>query len=906
MRGNIVAAKKVQRHAGAVCSAFVFLLVCGFCIPSPQAECWITVDGVQRQTTLETLRTQQATAEVAQSLGFSGSWDGSCYTYSYDYGVPGMFENSGSYSACIGGTWSEYFVRYRDPVCFNGCHFGGTWDVVCECLQDSDCDDGAFCNGAETCAETACVAGSPPCSEAQVCDEGNEQCVECMSSADCDDGKLCKTSSGVCVECLAQGDCFEGYKCVEGLCMLTPHPGQWTWMSGSNTTNQAGTYGTKGTPDPANIPGARSFSASWTDNDGNFWLLGGMGWDSTSPGTGIFNDLWRYEPDNGFWTWMSGAKTTNQLGVYGTKGVPSSANEPGARVSSNSWTDNVGYLWLFGGEGPNGVYFNDLWSYEPDTSEWTWMSGANTINQTGSYGTKGVPAADNVPGGRAASISWKDSNGNIWLFGGFRPASAVYFNDLWRYDPATNQWAWMGGANTINQRGSYGTKGVPDTANVPGARGGSISWKDSDGNFWLFGGQGYGITTSRGYLNDLWRYDPETNQWAWMGGANTINQAGTYGTKGVPDGANVPGARYMSISWADSSGNLWLFGGSTSTGDLSDLWRYDPDTNQWTWMSGAKTIYQVGTYGTKGVPDAANVPGARLVGASWRDSNGNLLLFGGSSFPDIFNDLWRYEVPECVIGDDCDEGYECVEGVCEIIDDPPALTAAPFVAAGTWPVLPASQESPMYLDQNYSVLWSFSDDFASCSEDCTHSAEYQAVGGTGWTTLPVMANAAKGFAYVTLPIESLQNATTYALRYSVTDCASQTTQSAVYYFRVAVTDAPPVITSGPFLAAGAWPVLATSSSRATVLDQNEYVLWTFSDDYAFCCGLCTYRARYRKVGDTAWTWIAVSADPTGKKYAYTELPVESLGAGTYQFYFDVRDCAGQLTKASKIYYFKVE
>jgi hypothetical protein len=219
--------------------------------------------------------------------------------------------------------------------------------------------------------------------------------------------------------------------------------------------------------------------------------------------------------------------------------------------------------------------------------------------------------------------------------------------------------------------------------------------------------------------------------------------------------------------------------------------------------------------------------------------------------------------------------------------------------------LPTSQESPAYLDANSDVLWKFSDDFASCSGDCTHSAEYQAVGGS-WQPLDVTANAAKGFAYVTLPVESLQNATTYAFRYSVTDCASQTTQSQTYYFRVAITDAPPVITSGPFVAAGAWPALATSSSRATVLEENVNVLWTFSDDYASCAGLCTHRARYRKVGDTAWTWLTVSADPTGKQFAYAELPVGSLAAGTYQFYFDVRDCAGQRTSAPKVYYFKVE
>ncbi len=55
-----------------------------------------------------------------------------------------------------------------------------------------------------------------------------------------------------------------------------------------------------------------------------------------------------------------------------------------------------------------------------------------------------------------------------------------------------------------------------------------------------------------GYMNDLWRYDPATKQWTWISGSNTINQAGIYGTKGVPDAANVPCARYMSISWADS------------------------------------------------------------------------------------------------------------------------------------------------------------------------------------------------------------------------------------------------------------------------------------------------------------------------------------------------------------------
>ena len=76
------------------------------------------------------------------------------------------------------------------------------------------------------------------------------------------------------------------------------------------------------------------------------------------------------------------------------------------------------------------------------------------------------------------------------------------------------------------------------------------------------------------------------------------------------------------------------------------------------------------------------------------------------------------------------------------------------------------------------------------------------------------------YAYVDLPVEQLQHATTYALRFSVTDCKGQTTNSGTYYFRVAFYDDPPVIGAGPFLAAGSWPVLATAASRAFVLDQK--------------------------------------------------------------------------------------
>ena len=119
---------------------------------------------------------------------------------------------------------------------------------------------------------------------------------------------------------------------------------------------------------------------------------------------------------------------------------------------------------------------------------------------------------------------------------------------------------------------------------------------------------------------------------------------------------------------------------------------------------------------------------------------------------------------------------------------------------------------------------------------------------------------------------------------------------------VCVEENPPVIGAGPFLAAGSWPVLSTK----VTLTENSTVLWTFDDDYATCEdeGLCTHRARYKRVGDTKWYYLKVETDSEGKWYAYTELPVDRMVDGTYYFQFDLFDCAGQLTQ-SRTYYFKV-
>jgi N-acetylneuraminic acid mutarotase len=275
--------------------------------------------------------------------------------------------------------------------------------------------------------------------------------------------------------------------------------------------------------------------------------------------------------------------------VYGTKGQPAATNMPGARSAAVAWTDASGNFWLFGGFGYDSAggigVLGDLWEYSPSTGEWTWEGGSNTSGVAGVYGALGQPAATNVPGGRMSAVAWTDATGDLWLLGG---AGADYtgnigiLNDLWKYTPSTGVWTWESGSETALSQALYGTLHQPAATNVPGGRMSAVAWADASGNFWLFGGYGYDssailLQPKQGWLNDLWKYTPSTGEWAWEGGSNTWGAAGVHGTLDQPAATNMPGARQSAVVWADTSGNVWLFGGDgdDSTGGagvLNDLW----------------------------------------------------------------------------------------------------------------------------------------------------------------------------------------------------------------------------------------------------------------------------------------------------------------------------------------------
>ena len=211
----------------------------------------------------------------------------------------------------------------------------------------------------------------------------------------------------------------------------------------------------------------------------------------------------QYSPTARQWTWISGSSTAGAGGEYGTQGTPGSGNVPGARTGAIAWIDASGNLWLFGGcqAAATAVntpltFLNDLWTYNPTSRQWTWVSGSSSTNAYGTYGTQGVPTAANVPSSRTGAVSWRDAAGNLWLFGGFGEDSGHsdfyggYLNDLWVYNSSSKQWTWVSGSDLINAGGVYGTQGSAAATNQPGGRSGAVAWTDTSGNVWLSGGFG--------------------------------------------------------------------------------------------------------------------------------------------------------------------------------------------------------------------------------------------------------------------------------------------------------------------------------------------------------------------------------------------------------------------------------
>ena len=248
---------------------------------------------------------------------------------------------------------------------------------------------------------------------------------------------------------------------------------------------------------------------------------------------------------------------------------------------------------LFGGFAfGHSIVSNETWSYSYASNTWTNLQPKNAPSERASYG-----------------MAYDSTRKNMVLFGGFTESG--YFNDLWVYSPSDNIW---------NE--------TPVNGDAPSPRGAmGFVYDTINDNFILFGG-----FSEKGFFNDTWIFDPETNRW-------TL----------VEPIASPPPVRTRMI-FDETSGKAFFFGGDVISGEseepspkpYSKTWAYDPKANKWEEVL------------------AADSPAARgLNGIAYDSARHTAIMFGGTdSLIDEanfvgheFNDLWEFPLAE-LGGDD--------------------------------------------------------------------------------------------------------------------------------------------------------------------------------------------------------------------------------------------------------------
>ncbi len=424
--------------------------------------------------------------------------------------------------------------------------------------------------------------------------------------------------------------------------------GMWTWMKGdSGLYNQANyNYGIMGVPNSVNEPPGRYDAAFWTDTAGRFWIYGGV-----NPYGTLFDDLWMFDPNTLMWTWKNSRSTSDTFSVIAAvKGVYSAQNKPRSLgYSPNTWVTSDNHLWLFGGQypAPDNDFNREMWQYDPAIDQWAWMG---TFDYT-RHGIKGSGTSNTSPGGRIhANVSWTDSTGNLWIYGGLYFDPNIWYwkqmGDIWKYDITSGIWNWMSGDSTANPQGVYGPVGVPSTNNSPLARNTQFYWKDDSYNLWLAGGENY---ISSQFYNDVWKFNSKTLEWTLIQGTATPDTTNITTGDCIHDINNRQGGRYQNRATWNICNNVILNYGGFKTLDgftnINDLWGFLPTQNVWVRINHHAST---GAYGIKGIASPSNYPRVRSGSAGFTDKHGNAWLFSGNG--NFSNDLWKFTLDTACIG----------------------------------------------------------------------------------------------------------------------------------------------------------------------------------------------------------------------------------------------------------------
>ena len=190
--------------------------------------------------------------------------------------------------------------------------------------------------------------------------------------------------------------------------------GQWTWIGGSDLSEQIGSYGIQGIGSNTNIPGAREGTIAWVDSSSHFWLFSGQGRAKNVQYFEILNDLWRYDPVTGEWMWVKGTDQAYNSAICAGKGNAADSNIAGGRSGACCWKDQNGHVWFFGGFGVfnqkfGGGGLSDLWKI----SSCTMNNNPLTISSSDSTICVGETVALTASGSNNYTWSKSNSSGNV-------------------------------------------------------------------------------------------------------------------------------------------------------------------------------------------------------------------------------------------------------------------------------------------------------------------------------------------------------------------------------------------------------------------------------------------------------------------------------------------------------------
>eukprot|EP01119_Soliformovum_irregulare_P001719 TRINITY_DN1146_c0_g1_i1.p1 TRINITY_DN1146_c0_g1~~TRINITY_DN1146_c0_g1_i1.p1 ORF type:complete len:766 (-),score=186.35 TRINITY_DN1146_c0_g1_i1:107-2404(-) len=343
---------------------------------------------------------------------------------------------------------------------------------------------------------------------------------------------------------------------------------KWVWKGGSNQTNQATI------PTGANaVPSSRDRACLAIDSSSNVYLFGGRDYNA-----GFLNDLWIFDSNQNSWRQITPVSDPQWNGL-GQKGIPSS------RLGSQCWIDPTSNTFiLYGGAGnPKNSSFADAWTsaladmWEYRDGAWYMVSGYDVPNVPSAY--SGIQN----PGSRAGSLLTVTSDA-AYFFGGKINSNEDMKSDLWEWNFAEKSWKFLFGREDINVYSNFSLGNV----SIIGSRSNGALWIDSNGTFWIYGGEGWD-GDSRTWLSDFYKIE---------GGVSTC-VGGSAGGWVSPVynmiGESFPGNRARPAYWMDSQNNMYLFGGQVASVDgepyRNDLWRYSLPTPP---LSGSDETLNVG------------------------------------------------------------------------------------------------------------------------------------------------------------------------------------------------------------------------------------------------------------------------------------------------------------------------